>query len=88
LAPENDGGMCVSVLPGRQTYVVGVCADWLVANWERSSEKDRAIIQRDLEEAFEQDDRDRKAGDNYKRLGHDCDRKEWERVPRTLEEQR
>jgi len=67
---------------GRQTYVVGVCADWIIANWDKFSPNNKILIQRDLEEAFEGDDCDRKGNDNYKRLGHDCDRAEWERVRR------
>ena len=65
---------------GSSTYVVNACADWLVSIWPLLSQKNREIIQRDLEEAFEQDDRDRAAGDGYKRLGWDCDRTDWERV--------
>ena len=34
----------------------------------------------DIEEAFSRDDADREAGRAFKALGHDCDRKQWERV--------
>ena len=37
-------------------------------------------IQRDIEEAFARDDADREAGREFKAMGHDCDRKQWERV--------
>lgn len=66
---------------GRQTYIVSVCADWLVANWDRFPQNVRDVIQRDLEEEFERDDAARREGNSLcKPLGWDCDRKEWERV--------
>jgi len=65
---------------GRSTYVVGVCADWLVNIWPMLSENTRAVIQRELEADFASDDQARAAKENYKPLGWDCDRKEWERV--------
>lgn len=65
---------------GRQTYVVQACANWLIDIWPLLSENNRAVIQRDLEREFELDDAARAAGDNYKPLGWDCDRKDWERV--------
>ncbi len=49
---------------GRRTYIVETCADWVVKMWPVFSEKSRAIIKRDLEQAF----------------GDDCDRKAWEKV--------
>lgn len=65
---------------GRATYIVGCCADWLIAEWESLPENVRAIIQRDTEYEFIRDDEARERGDTYKPLGHDCDRREWERV--------
>lgn len=66
---------------GRQTYIVGACADWLVDNWAKFPKNVRDVIQRDLEETFTQDDEARKDLNlTYKPLGWDCDRKEWERV--------
>ena len=65
---------------GRQTYIVGACADWIVQNWERFPEGPRAIIRRDLEEEFKRDDQARAHGETYKPLGWDCDRRDWERV--------
>ena len=65
---------------GRMTYIVGYCADWLVSEWENLPENVRVIIQRDTEEEFARDDEARERGDAYKPLGHDCDRREWERV--------
>lgn len=66
---------------GRQTYIVQECADWLLLHWPVIEKPVRDLIQRELERAFEQDDRAR-AGDaqGYKPLGWDCDRREWERV--------
>ena len=66
---------------GRQTYIVGACADWLIENWAKFPKNVRDVIQRDLEETFTQDDEARKnLNSTYKPLGWDCDRKEWERV--------
>lgn len=65
---------------GRMTYIVSECADWLVKIWPLLNDKTRAIIQRDIEEAFTRDDADREANREYKALGWDCDRQSWERV--------
>ena len=65
---------------GRQTYVVGACADWLISIWPMLGDNTKAVIKRDLEREFERDDEARAAQENYKPLGWDCDRKDWERV--------
>lgn len=65
---------------GRMTYIVGDCSSWLRRIWPMLNEGTRSIIQRDIEEAFQRDDDDRAAGREYKALGHDCDRAEWEKV--------
>lgn len=62
---------------GRQTYIVGDCADWLLGCWQLIPERVQAVIKRDIEEAFEHDAR---LDSGYRALGADCDRKEWERV--------
>ena len=72
---------------GRSTYVVGVCADWLLDIWPMLGENTRHVIQRDLELAFERDDKARATGDSYKPLGWDCDREQWERVRKLWKEQ-
>ena len=65
---------------GRQTYIVGACADWLIEQWPNFADNAKAIIRRDLEEEFWRDDEARDRGENYKPLGSDCDRANWERV--------
>ena len=65
---------------GRMTYIVGVCADWLVDKWPELPPHSRALIRTELERAFVQDDEDRATGDSFKALGWDCDRAEWEKV--------
>ena len=65
---------------GRMTYIVIDCADWLIAIWPALDDRTKAIIQRDIDEAFVSDDEAREEGRGYKPLGHDCDRAEWERV--------
>lgn len=65
---------------GRQTYIVGDCADWLIKTWPLLSDQTKAIIKRDLEDEFRRDDEARSDGHDYKPLGADCDRKQWARV--------
>ncbi len=65
---------------GRSTYIVGCCADWIVEQWPNFSQNVKSLIQRELDEAFKEDDEDRLNDRQFKALGHDCDRKEWERV--------
>lgn len=65
---------------GRSTYIVGDCADWLIRLWPSLPEGTRTVIRRDIDEAFARDDADRAAGSEYKALGHDWDRADWERV--------
>lgn len=65
---------------GRMTYIVGDCASWLIKIWPYLSKETQNIIKRDLEEAFTRDDEARADGHEYKPLGADCDRFQWERV--------
>lgn len=65
---------------GRQTYIVGACADWLVDIWPLLTQHTQRVIQRDLEREFELDDAARAHADSYMPLGHACDREAWERV--------
>lgn len=65
---------------GRSTYIVGDCADWLIAQWPNIAERAKNVIRRDLEDAFLADDKARADGIDYKPLGWDCDRAQWERV--------
>lgn len=65
---------------GRQTYIVGDCADWLIAVWTRLSESARKTIQRDVAAEFARDDEARERNAAHKPLGADFDRADWERV--------
>lgn len=65
---------------GRQTYIVGACASWLIDIWPLLSDKDRFVLRRDIEAEFERDDAARARGEKYRALGADCDRQDWERV--------
>ena len=67
---------------GRQTYIVGDCVEWLVSIWPSLPEFTQGLIKRDIEEAFKNDDEDREQGREYKALGADMDRAEWEKVRR------
>jgi hypothetical protein len=68
---------------GRMTYIVGDCERWVFANWDQFPPNVRKLIQREVEDEIKRDDEARERGDDYKPLGHDCDRAAWERV-RTL----
>lgn len=70
---------------GRQTYAVGSCVDWLIDAWPLLDEHAKTIIARDLKEEIQRDDAFRAAGDSYKPLGWDCDRKEWVRLMAFIE---
>lgn len=69
---------------GRMTYAVGDFCETLIAVWPELPDRTRSLIQRDLTEEFQRDDEQRAddvAGTRYyKRLGHDVDRKQWEKV--------
>ena len=65
---------------GRQTYIVGECAEWLIRIWPKINSGARFVIQRELDQAFVDDDKDRAAKKEWRTLGADCDRKEWEKV--------
>lgn len=65
---------------GRRTYITGMAASWLIEHWPNIDQSAQKIIQRDIEEAFTRDDEARARNADYKPLGWDCDRREWERV--------
>lgn len=71
---------------GRRTYMVGICASWLIRHWPELGERARMLIQRDLDEAFERDDNTRALGASHDGagiwhpLGFDYDRAQWEKV--------
>jgi hypothetical protein len=70
---------------GRQTIGVWGFGRWLEAAWRDLDESTRAIIERELENAFASDDADRKMplrSGCYYYLGQDCDRAAWSRVRR------
>lgn len=65
---------------GRQTAAVADFCDLLIREWDSLPDRIKFIIKRDLEEEFKTDDADRASGNDWKRLGHDCDRAAWEKV--------
>jgi len=67
---------------GRATIAVSAFISDLIKNWPHLSPKLRYLIERDLERAFLEDDDLRANGASYKRLGHDADRQEWQKVRR------
>jgi hypothetical protein len=72
---------------GRQSYIVSDCASWLIAAWPDLSEDARKTICRDVDEEFARDDEARERNAEYKPLGADCDRADWERVRALWKEQ-
>lgn len=65
---------------GRRTIAVGSFVEMLIAAWPNLSDRVHAGIQRDLEDAFAEDEKSRADNSSYKPLGDDCDRALWERV--------
>lgn len=65
---------------GRQSYAVHDFCDMLVKEWNDLDMMTRSILIRDIEEAFDRDDRARTQGLQVKPLGMDQDRRCWEQV--------
>lgn len=76
---------------GRMTYAVGDFTRSLIVEWPNISDEVKAIILRELREAFDQDNRmraewrccsaeERSERSFYLPLGMDMDRREWEKV--------
>jgi hypothetical protein len=83
--PWGDNGLmalcAVRYCLGRRTYISYECREWLYDVWPDLPEKAKNLIKRDVDEAFNRDDEDRASGSTqYKALGDDCDRREWEKV--------
>src|SRR5574343_1802648 len=70
---------------GRQSYIVGDCADWLVGQWAERKPNARHVIERDLREELKRDNEARERGDSYKPLGMDMDRAVWLNVLAMIE---
>jgi len=68
---------------GRMTIATDCFARDLVKAWDLLSDRIKELIGKELEEAFEDDDKARADKKNkYKiyPLGHDCDRESWQLV--------
>ncbi len=65
---------------GRRTYAVSDFCELLIENWGSLEEKTKNLLIRDIEQEFEDDDRARLEGRDYKPLGDNCDRESWEKV--------
>jgi hypothetical protein len=66
---------------GRRSYIVGDCVDWILANWDDWPENVRTTLERDLEYEFARD----ALYPDWKPLGDDCDKREWEKVRKLWE---
>lgn len=77
-APDDLVFWAFRYFMGRMT-IANVCfAKDLARAWDLLWERTRAQIEKELEEAFEEDDASE--GGEYRRLGMDCDRAAWELV--------
>ena len=65
---------------GRRTYIVHDTVVWILHNWPKWGDEVKRLIKRDIEEEFTRDDKQRAEKTNYRPLGDDCDREDWERV--------
>lgn len=63
---------------GRRTHIVHDCADWLIANWPEFGDSIKALIQKELERLFDQDEEYRSSDSDLRPLGDNCDRLEQE----------
>lgn len=80
IPPGRAGLMVVAAFRyclGRMTYIVSDCTEWLIEIWPILPDNVKTLIERELEEAFVRDDEHRADGNDYKALGHDCDRAAW-----------
>ena len=66
---------------GSTTYAVSDFCDLLRGRWPELPSSVHAILRLNIEQAFERDDAERKAGqDEHRALGMDRDRAEWEKL--------
>ncbi len=65
---------------GRQTIAAASFARELAEAWPTIPSHTQRVIQRDLTDAFKDDDEARARGETYRPLGMDCDREAWEMV--------
>jgi hypothetical protein len=66
---------------GRMTGSTILFAETLAENWDQINPNTQALIEKELEAAFNHDDDQRERGDSsFRPLGMDCDREAWENV--------
>ena len=65
---------------GRMTISTHSYCDSLMRNWSAIPDRAKFVIGRELFEAIERDDHDRKVCEDYNALGHDCDSQKWREV--------
>jgi hypothetical protein len=65
---------------GRMTISTHSFCDSIIKNWDEIPQRAQVIIERELFDAIERDDQDRKVCEDYKALGHDCDSQKWREV--------
>jgi hypothetical protein len=89
--PQNELTLWVGATRyylGRMSYAVSTFCDLLCVEWPKLSPETCHIIQCDVEETFERDDKARARGEiAWLPLGHDYDRRFWETVRKLWEQQ-
>ncbi len=66
---------------GRETYAVSEFCDLLIRMWGSLPDVTKDLIKRDLDRAFESErELTRSDSGNYRPLGMECDKAQWERV--------
>jgi hypothetical protein len=89
MTPTHLGDLCVYAVRyalGRTSGAPSDVASAVRVAWPAITDDARATLLRDLREAIEDDDTDRRIGRRTgRRLGHDCDRETWTSLLRDLE---
>lgn len=78
--PEHMIHQSFRYVLGRMSYAVSEWVDWCVRAWPDIPESERAIIRRELDEAFMRAEYCDQIGAHFSPLGSECDREQWERV--------
>ncbi len=65
---------------GRCTYAVSDFTSLVEKHWLDLDKNTKRVVQKELDKELKQDQLDREQGEQFCRLGHDCDRKSWENL--------
>lgn len=65
---------------GRASFAVAEWCELLIMNWLSLPERAQIVIKRDIKAELDRDNEARKSGSDWKPLGMDCDRAQWDKV--------